>query len=251
MRKESYSLPVYSTEDYSVFSTLTGNRDIYPLHVRRLVKVIKKNPEFTKRNPIKVTKDLEIIDGQHRVEAYKQYAGSGAGTPSVYYIIQEGGLEEARDLNAGSKAWVPKDYAKAYASDGNPHYKDYLTEVSAFPNIPHTVVARYLGGAEDSMKEFKHGGFVVKDIKTARVMLKQLDDLLVLYRGGKGGTQSFGLAFWPLGNAPLYDHDRMVEQLSKYKDALNSIPVRVSEIRAALNMVYNFRNPQKVDLLSE
>ncbi len=250
MRKQEFSLPVYSTEDYLIFSSLTGNRDIYPRHVRRLVKVIEKNPEFTKNNPIKVNKDLAIIDGQHRTEAFKAFAAKKGLTPSLYYVIMEdGGISDAQAMNAGSKAWIPGDYAKAYAAEGNPHYKQYLEVAKEFENLPHNVVARYLGGSEGAVKAFKHGDFEVKNLKEGKDSLKKLEEISTLIKGGAG--QAFGLAFHKIVRSNLYDQARMIEQMDKFKDALNSIPNRAGELMVALNMVYNFRNPQKVDLLQE
>src|SRR5579872_7486370 len=118
-KKEQFSLPVFSTEDYNIFSTLTGNRDVYPRHVRRLVRVLEKNPTFTRSNPIRVNKNMEVIDGQHRLAAFKSFADRNGEYHPVFYIVQDGSLEDAKSLNAGSKPWGPADYAKAYAASGN------------------------------------------------------------------------------------------------------------------------------------
>lgn len=256
MRKETFSLPVYSTEDYDIFTTLAGNRDIYPLHVRRLERVIEKDPEFTRKNPLKVNKDLEIIDGQHRLAAFRSYQDKKGKAHPVYYIVMaDGTLADAQAMNAGSKKWTPVDYAKAYATGGNLHYKTYMEMNKKFPGIPHMVLTEYLSGDKGaSTREFNFGGFKVNDLKNGLDKLKKLEEVASFissarYKEGIG--QAFGIAFKSLINSRLYDHDRMLEQMAKFKDAINGIPNRVGELRVALNMIYNFRNPQKVDLLAE
>jgi disulfide oxidoreductase YuzD len=59
---------VYSTTNYNQFKYLKGNRAITELHVRRLVEAIK---EKDLQVPIIVDEKMNVVEGQHRLEAYK------------------------------------------------------------------------------------------------------------------------------------------------------------------------------------
>ena len=59
---------IYSTSEYNLFHKLKGNRGINELHVRKLVEAIK---EKDLQIPIIVDHDMNVLDGQHRLDAYK------------------------------------------------------------------------------------------------------------------------------------------------------------------------------------
>lgn len=244
--KEQYSLPVYSTEDYKIFKKLHGNRDLYPKHARRLVKILEKDPLFTKKNPIKVNEKFQIIDGQHRLAAFEEFAKRTHKHPPLYYVVVEGAnLEDARAMNALSKAWTPRDYAEAYAFEGKENYKTYLSFAKKF-DVQHNVLARYLSSNKDT-KNFRDGGFVADNSKEAKRLLSQLLEVGPMYVSWP--SQSFSMAFYQIATSRMYDHEQMVRQMKSYKEALNSVPARISELLPAINMVYNFKRKQQIDLL--
>lgn len=249
MKKQEFTIPVYSTEDYSIFKKLRGNRDLYPNHVKRLVTVLDKAPDFTKNNPIVVNKDMEVIDGQHRLAAFQEFSGGKNETPALYYVINENAtLSSARQLNAGQKAWVPIDYALAYAEEGNKNYATYV-KFSKKYRINHEILARVLSGVPlgNRTSMFRQGLFTVKNEKEADDKIRKILDVAVFYHNWP--NQSFGVALIKVMESELYDQDRMLDQLSKYKEALYNVPQRTGELVQGLNMVYNWKRADKLDLL--
>lgn len=94
---------VYRTNDLSTFKTLPGNRVPNLQHINRLIYSINKYG--MKCNPILVNERLEVIDGQHRLEAAK------SANTFVYYIIVNGyNLTEVHTLNLNQKNWAKSDY---------------------------------------------------------------------------------------------------------------------------------------------
>lgn len=245
---EAFSLPVYKTEDYSIFSKMTGNRELNQNHVRRLAKAIKEDPEFTKKNPLLINGKMEVVDGQHRIAAYEMAVGRDGVKYPVYYVVhKELTLSDARKLNANHKSWGPLDYAHAYAADGNKHYRAYLTLQKQFASLPHQVIVRALGGTtETALKDFRHGLFTIRK-KDAEDTLTELSELLE--ESKIGAKDSFGLAFFRIRVHPMYEHDRMLAQIKKNREVLHSVPSRRSELAVALNTVYNLGHRAKVDLL--
>ena len=82
---------IHSTSDYSIFKILKGNRAVSELHVRRLAEAIK---EKDLQIPIIVDDNLYILDGQHRLEAYKI-----VGNPVPYIIKSKFDLADVRAVN--------------------------------------------------------------------------------------------------------------------------------------------------------
>ena len=70
---------IHVTSDYSKFSYLVGNRDIVNKHVKDLSGHIDERDLSI---PIIVNENMEVCDGQHRLEAYKVL-----GLP-VHYIVK-------------------------------------------------------------------------------------------------------------------------------------------------------------------
>ena len=89
---------VYKTKEYSLFKYLKGNRAVNELHVRRLVEAIK---EKDLQVPIIVDDKMNVVEGQHRLEAYKI-----VGLPICYIMKDNIGLEDVRKLNSVARKWT-------------------------------------------------------------------------------------------------------------------------------------------------
>ncbi len=253
MNEKAFTLPVYVTKDYKIFKKLNGNRELYSNHVKRLVKVIESDPEFTKGNPIRVNDKLQVIDGQHRLAAFEKYQEITGETPEIYYLISEGmNLKDAMKLNAGSKGWTAFDYASAHAKKGNENYITYLKvleDIEKFDgwSVNHNVLVTFLGGELITSSEFRDGKFMVKNEAWAREGLEKLEDLGQYCPEYK--LQYFGRAFFVVLNRKSYNHSRMLNQLKSYSDGLKGISPKQSEVVGAMNIVYNFGRKDKVSLL--
>lgn len=89
------NLTVLRTNDYEKFNHLSGNRIINELNLAKIKKSMEENFLIS---PILVNEHLEIIDGQHRLQAVKEL-----GFP-VYYFVNKGyGLKEVQALNSNGK----------------------------------------------------------------------------------------------------------------------------------------------------
>jgi ParB-like chromosome segregation protein Spo0J len=91
------SKKILETKDYKVFKYLKGNRTIQQSWVRKLVELIK---ERDLQIPIIVDETMKVLDGQHRLEAYKI-----VGHPVKYIIKDRFALDEVRALNSNNKKW--------------------------------------------------------------------------------------------------------------------------------------------------
>lgn len=118
---------VNSTNDYSLFKTLQGNRNVNELHVRRLKESFKEAYLLT---PIVVNQSYEIIDGQHRFEAAKEM-----GLPINFIICNDYSLKEVQLLNNNMKNWKKEDYLKAFCDLGYEQYHKFREFMGLFPEL--------------------------------------------------------------------------------------------------------------------
>ena len=106
---------IYHTYDLDQFKDLTGNRVVNVPNVKRIVSSVSDNGLLM--TVVVVNENMEVIDGQHRIDAAKEH---GLG---VYYSIVNGyGLQEVQALNAVGKKWSQKDVLYSYCTLGNDNY---------------------------------------------------------------------------------------------------------------------------------
>lgn len=125
---------INQTRDYSQFKIHPLNRGINKGHVNRIMESMKNRLTFTF---IKVDKDMQIIDGQHRFEALKLL-----GHP-IYYVQDDFDTLDMINENTNQKNWGLNDYINHYANLGIKAYNDLLG-LSKIHKIPtHMILAIY------------------------------------------------------------------------------------------------------------
>lgn len=142
------------TTDYSMFKRHPNNRAINALNVDKIKRSIQvKN--LLEYRPIIVDKNMQIIDGQHRLEAAKIL-----NLPVFYQVQEQTGTEDIFLLNANQKAWNNEDFNNYYASKGIESYvklKSFM-EKSGLPlKDAFAVLGVHRGGKETA--DFKEGRF--------------------------------------------------------------------------------------------
>lgn len=115
------------TKDYGKFTFLTANRPIHRGHVNKLKKSLTEYG-FLDSQPITVTPDFRIIDGQHRFIACKEM-----GLPVKFVEVSPKKMDNILvDLNNTQKKWNVYDYVTYYAEQGNEHYIRLLSLSKSF-----------------------------------------------------------------------------------------------------------------------
>lgn len=111
------------TYDFSLFKSIDQNRSISPKHVNTLKSSIKKTNKL-EFHPIIVDSDLNILDGQHRLEAVKQLNEEcGENKYFIHYVIDEYGKKyDIISYNANMKRWMLKDYLFYWKKEGKEFY---------------------------------------------------------------------------------------------------------------------------------
>lgn len=237
---------VYITTNYDQFRILTDNRDVNTLHVKRLVD------SFNERHlvcPIIVNEKMEVIDGQHRLQASKE-----TGVP-VYYIQVPGyGIKEVQRLNANQKNWTKLDFLEMYCAQGKRAYIDFKAFMEQFPDLSFQACERILTGLAHGsrstnmegksvhMKDFQEGKLVIPNPGLSFKNARKLMDFKEFYDGFSRGA--FVSAVLPLFKSKNYDHKEMIYKLSVAPKKLSHCQ-NVPQYRMLLEDIYNWKRQKE------
>lgn len=229
---------VYTTTDYFLFKTLDGNRKLNQLHLKRLIKSIEERPLFS---PIIVNENHQVIDGQHRLEAFKALK-----LPINYIVINGYGLREVQILNANSKTWNADDFMHGYCDLG---YKDYITykEFKEHYNFDHNSCMTLLAGGTSgkNVKDFYEGNFKINNYELAKDMAEKISLLKDFYAGYK--RRSFILAMSTLLKNENFSFVEFVSKLKLQPTALVDCK-DISQYKMLIEEIFNYRRKPKVNL---
>lgn len=243
VQKRNTQLPilgVFKTSDYSLFKFLDDNRDLNMLHVQRLVKSFEHKHLIC---PIIVNEKMEVIDGQHRLEASK-----AAGVPIFYIVVPGYSIQEVQILNVNQKNWTSIDFLHMYCERGKKAYLQLREFMDYFPDFKIRVSIRLLEGPKDVTEElngkrvhakrFEEGRFVVKDLGKAYQNAKRISEFKPFF-DGYATDQFVGAALKLLGNKK-YSHKEMIHKLGSSSISLRKCQT-VEEYLLLLEKIYNFK----------
>jgi hypothetical protein len=108
-------MKIQTTTNYGQFNFLLANRSINESKVKNLAHEIAVNGL---KVPIIVNERLEVIDGQHRLQACKQVK-----EPLKYFVSRGATVADAAAANQAGSNWNKRDWIDYHAARGN---QDYL-----------------------------------------------------------------------------------------------------------------------------
>ena len=161
---------IYSTTEYGVFNKLRGNRSVNELHVRRLVEAIK---EKDLQIPIIVDHDMNVLDGQHRLDAYKI-----VGNPITYIIKDKFELQDVRNVNSVNRKWTLTEYLMSYCKLGKKDYQllEWFHRTYEFGIAECVAMLNGKGYTNvNILKEFRKGEFVIDDLEQGKTWAKNIN----------------------------------------------------------------------------
>lgn len=228
---------VYQTKDYSLFSSMDGNRRINELNLKRLIRSI--NDELL-QVPIIVNEKYQVIDGQHRLEACKKLE------MPIYFIVVSGyDLDHVHKLNAIGKRWSMTDYIDGYCSTGNESYllaKQFLKKYPFSVNVSLSLLLNKTYNAGSKIHEIIKSGSLklnVKEYERACEKANQIMRVAPYYDGYKRKT--FVLAMIKLLSNPNFDLETFIQKL-KYQSMKMVDCTKSSNYLKLIEEIYNFKS---------
>jgi len=177
------------TTDYKIFKNLASNRRLNATHVRKLIESITEN-NLSRYYPILVNDRMEIIDGQHRLQALKKLK-----LPVYYQIAKSGSIREIILLNSNSRQWTSLDYLNSFIARGNKDYlllKDFMEKYDMSLACSLLLLSpTALSKNKSMLREFRSGDFVVGDIESATVMAEKISALRPFMIGNPDKDRDF------------------------------------------------------------
>lgn len=150
------------TNNYDLFKKMKGNRDIDFFNLKNIIASIKIN-NLLQYRPILVTSSMEVIDGQHRLEAAKSLG------LEVYYIVHaQANPADMHLINSAQKRWTLEDYVNFHAEQGMEGFKEIQTFCRK-----HQITTPQLLGVSG-----KFGGFNILAIKNGRMPIANISEFL-------------------------------------------------------------------------
>lgn len=237
---------VYITTDYNQFKILTDNREVNQIHVKRLVESFN---EMHLVCPIIVNEKMEVIDGQHRLQASIE-----TGLP-IYYIQVPGyGIKEVQRLNANQKNWTKLDFLEMYCAQGKKTYQEFKEFMDHFPELSFQACERILTGISNGTRQGKMNGHKVQmmDFQEGKLNIPSLGlsyknarkvmDFKDYYDGFSRGA--FVSAVLPLFKSKNYDHKEMLYKLGVAPKKLTHCQ-NVVQYRMLLEDIYNWKRQKE------
>ena len=239
---------VNQTDDYAMFKTLDGNRNVNKLHVNRLKESFRTAYLLS---PILINQRNEIIDGQHRFEAAK-----ALGLPINFIIVNDYGLKEVQLLNTNTKNWGKEDYLQAYCDLGYPEYLKMRKFMRRFPEFgiaacEMMLIDRSNGksgtieGMRCRIKYFEEGNLEIPNYDYSCEIAEKIMQLKPYYDGFN--RQVFVRAMCGVFKVAKYNHTVFLQRLDAQPNALQHCAT-VLQYRLMIEDKYNYRSHNKVSL---
>ncbi len=247
---------VKETNDYSMFSTLEGNRHVNKLHVNRLKESFKTAYLFS---PILVNQKNQIIDGQHRFEAAKALE-----LPINYIVCDNYGLKEVQILNTNMKNWKKEDYLKAYCDLKYPEYLKFRNFMRRYNDFGFAACEAILTGMlsvkqrTDSKGEFtsnNSGKYTIKYFEQGDLAIPNYDYsvecaekiMMIKHHYDGYNKPTFVRAMLGIFRIEHYNHAKFIERLNANPNTMQHC-VNITQYKLLIEEIYNFRSREKVSL---
>jgi hypothetical protein len=227
------------TKKYDRFNFLEGNRNIYPAHLRKLIKSISEDNRL-KENPIIVSKNLSVIDGQHRLKAAEALG------VSVYYVIADDASIETVIRMQTQKSWSAKDFIKSHMKYGSGDY-EILWDFIDYYHLPINVSMNLLSGGKAKetggslTTKLRDGSFKVTSLKQAEEFAEKYNDIYNRIKKPFARNRDFIIALKTIMKSDNYRHETMLRKLDVYSSRLTNTPSYLEYARQ-LEEIYNTKS---------
>lgn len=223
------------TNNYKKFKKLQGNRDVSPTRVKKIVESINKVGYVT--SPVIVNENMEVIDGQGRLQAL-QYLGL-----PVEYIVHKGvGIDACLSMNIHQSNWTMRDYIKSYADRGIQGYVYTQKLLEEFADLSISAVLMATQGTNKVQKKVYGGDILVnqEQYEIAKEKLEYLRDCLNNMRYKNGSKTYLEASILICTTIPEVNLDRLKTKLKER----NSIMKNWNSIATCLQSIEDIYNEQ-------
>ena len=232
------TIEIHCTRDYGKFLFLEGNRVTNERHIQELMQSMTE--EYC-LSPIQVNEKMEVIDGNHRLNALMRMK-----KPVYYYIVKGADIKTVQRLNSYTKNWSTDDYLQSFVDAG---YKDYI-EYKGFKDmykLGNSVNILLLSGSWDrgaEERKFKNGQFKVKNLDDAVIMAAKLEKMAQYIAWYK--ERSWSYALYTAIKTKGFDYEKFLEKCEYQQRKLVKC-ANTTQYLQVIQEIYNFKNRDKIN----
>ena len=225
---------VFETTDYSIFKTVKGNRVVSEKWVEKLSE---KMEAHNLDDPIMVTEDYKVIDGQHRLAACMKL-----GKAVRFYIMKGAQDADVASINSDRKKWTSVQYCEYYFKRGNKSYQQlkYLSEQLGLGITVALMVGQKRVFMDQALlDDFKAGQYNVKDFGWACEFGERYQSLVALV-GKQAKQRTFLNILLIFYKHPDFSYDRFYHAIKANMGMLLHATDRPSTIKV-FEKIYNYQ----------
>jgi hypothetical protein len=235
------------TTDYSVFKILSSNRSLDTTNLKRIKASLQAN-NLLEMCPIIVTPSMEVIDGQHRLQAAKEL-----GIPVWYVINHTSHDEDIILLNAAKKNWTLEDYLNFYVAKNLPEYRKVLEFCEKYDLSVRQYLRSYFYEGK-IVERFKAGTYKFPDPEKITALeksiekTKQIIEVIEKYcfaRKIVSKSPHLQKALYLLVELPELDLEILCRKIAQKADIVRSCGSCGAYYQMFLD-IYNYRNPKPI-----
>lgn len=189
---------VYQTTNYGIFTMVEGNRLLNERKINTIISDINNGFNLLPFFPILVSRDLKVLDGQHRL-----YIAKKLKLP-IHYIISTRSIsiEGIAKINSKMERWKAKDFLNCYVRQGNVHYIQ-IQKLMDTTGVKLNVAVQLLskgdigdsGGNRTDKRTFESGRFIAHDYDKVIYTMSVIEKHLQFFERRK--TRQFLVGFIP------------------------------------------------------
>lgn len=254
MSDEYTSIRIYVTINYEQFKFLEENRDVKG---NTVLNSIRKK-DLLIDNPILVSANMEVLDGQNRLIAAKVLK------VPIYYKFAQATTRQDIALLQNHTGWVIKDHAHFFEKVSSEQNEDYrfINEMARKHEMPLHFIISCVDPSKDAYRKFKNGELVIKDnLEQLKKQFEKLAELLEIIKAlittckkKTAITHKFKRMLWAFMKTKGYSQKRMIEAFHTYSENLMKLLVYNSEpiiFKGLRNDVYNYNLKKKGNRLPD
>jgi len=228
---------VFETTDYDLFKNVKGNRVVNENWAEKLAE---KMEERHLDDPIRVTSNYKVLDGQHRILACKQL-----GRPVRFYIVDNGNDLDVTRLNSDRKNWTLEGYLNFWHDRPHAHQQDYqllkhlTTKYELGLEVAIVAGARRVNRDSTLSADFKSGKYKVVDYGWAQRFGEDYQKLVGVL-GKVAKQRTFLNVFLIFYKHPDFEFARFLHAIKTNGGKILNASDRTTMIKV-FEQVYNFQ----------
>jgi len=239
-------MKIKKTYDYDEFGDLDGNRKINQSNLNKIMESMRKKYYSI---PIIVNKKMQVIDGQHRLEACRQL-----NLPVFYFQIDGLDLRSVHTFNSIGKPWAFIDYLDSYVRLGKPEYIKAQALRNKYPMnekcLLFLLTGKQQGGDKQSPSvSFREGNLKIKNLEECYKIAEQIDEFIESFEEYNFKRSCVRIPLMEMMRHDQYDHEHFKSRLDTDNAFRYIRHVRrmttIDAWRRAFQKAYNFNVRKK------